>query len=52
MLFEHAKIDAFDMLLIFFFSYQIFELKLSIFFIKLPISCNITLQDILHAIGW
>ena len=52
MLFGHAKIDAFDALQTFYFSYQLFELKLPTFSTKLPTSCNITLQDILHTTGW
>ena len=52
MLFGYVKIDAFDVLSTFFFSYQFFKLKLPTFLTKLLTSCNITLQDILHATDW
>ena len=41
-----------DVLPTFFFSYQPFELKLPTFLTKLPTSCSIILQDILHVTGW
>ena len=44
--------DTFDTLSTFFFSYQLFELKLSTFSTELPTNDNIILQDILHATNW
>ena len=49
-LFGSIQMDAFDLLpTFFFFSYQLFKLKLSTYLTDLPTNYSITLQDILYA---